>query len=62
MPTDNMLNNSPDTRTAFLASSVLPAEQVSGAYNIRDESDEVDFPFCGDRGRHLSFFSRVVKP
>ncbi|CAM9631186.1 unnamed protein product [Ascophyllum nodosum] len=27
-------------RTAFLASSVLPAEQVSGAYNIRDESDE----------------------
>eukprot|EP00903_Cladosiphon_okamuranus_P008448 g8117.t1 len=27
-------------RTAFLASSVLPAEQVSGGYNIRDESDE----------------------
>lgn len=29
------------SRTAFLASSVLPAEQVSGGYNIRDESDEV---------------------
>lgn len=28
-------------RTAFLASSVLPAEQVSGGYNIRDENDEV---------------------
>ena len=28
-------------RTAFLASSVLPAEQVSGGYNIRDDSDEV---------------------
>ncbi|CAM9900936.1 unnamed protein product, partial [Ectocarpus fasciculatus] len=27
-------------RTAFLASSVLPAEQVSGGYNIRDDSDE----------------------
>lgn len=28
-------------RTAFLASSVLPAEQVSGAYNVREETDEV---------------------
>lgn len=35
------------SRTAFLASSVLPAEQVSGGYNIRDDSDEVCLSYIG---------------